>query len=234
MQEHIQQVTRYCILHLPDINDKILGDEYYYSSLPLCVIDSVFSIGVRYEGVKNTIRKVCDYFEIDSRARRKGTLPKPEDQISVSSFLELLSDQPSDALAEKVYQNRQRTSVKNGILKAEAVTLFLKVLKDFGVESFQDVPRLINNNSFEFCIRHIPGQRSGISLKYFFMLAGSDDLIKPDRMIVRFLEQATGTRFKLDQCQTILSGVARELKQKGVQVTPKLLDNMIWNYQRNA
>ena len=36
-------------------------------------------------------------------------------------------------------------------------------------------------------MRAIPGQRSGISLTYFFMLAGSDDLVKPDRMLGRFL-----------------------------------------------
>ena len=27
-----------------------LGEEYFYQSLPLCVIDAVFSIGVRYSG----------------------------------------------------------------------------------------------------------------------------------------------------------------------------------------
>ncbi|MBL8802957.1 MAG: hypothetical protein JNN27_13220 [Planctomycetes bacterium] len=30
-----------------------VADEYSYASLPLCVIDSVFSIGVRHESVRN-------------------------------------------------------------------------------------------------------------------------------------------------------------------------------------
>lgn len=32
-----------------------LRDEHFYASLPLCVIDAVFSIGVKYEGTKRTV-----------------------------------------------------------------------------------------------------------------------------------------------------------------------------------
>ena len=32
-----------------------LSDGHYYASLPLCVIDSVFSIGARYESTRRTV-----------------------------------------------------------------------------------------------------------------------------------------------------------------------------------
>ena len=44
-----------------DIREKLdlrtveLPDEYFYPSLPLCVIDAVFSIGVRYEAVRRAV-----------------------------------------------------------------------------------------------------------------------------------------------------------------------------------
>jgi len=232
MQEHIIKTTQYCLEKLPDITTAHLTKEYYYASMPLCVIDSVFSIGVRYEGVKNTIDRLCEYYQIVQKAKRKATVPKPEEQISTSGFLKLFQDQTPKTLAEEVYRNRQRTSVKNGILKADAVIRFLSVLKDFGVEYYQDISKIASNNSFEFCIKNIPGQASGISLKYYLMLGGNDKLIKPDRMIIRFLQDATGTKFNLMQCQTLLVAVSDALNKSGVKVTPKMLDRLIWNYQR--
>jgi len=38
-----------------------LGDDYHYQSLPLCVIDAVFSIGVRYSGTRNVVARYCTH-----------------------------------------------------------------------------------------------------------------------------------------------------------------------------
>jgi hypothetical protein len=65
------------------------------------------------------------------------------------------------------------------------------------------------------------------------MLAGSDDLIKPDRMIIRFLESISGEILSLTDCQIILAEVSKNLQKNGFDITPKKLDNLIWNYQRD-
>lgn len=226
----INKVTKYCIDNI-DFQDRDENNDYYYSSMPFCVIDSVFSIGVRYEGVVNVVERFCEYYGINQRAKRKHTIPKKNEQISTTEFLKLFGNKTPKFLAENVF-NKQRTSTKNGILKSEAVLRFLKILKDFKIESYQDIPKLVTNEYFEACIKSIPGQRSGISLKYFFMLAGTDDLIKPDRMILRFLKDATGQTFTLSQCQEVLTAVTLELNRKKYNLTPRLLDNFIWNYQR--
>jgi hypothetical protein len=133
-----------------------LGDGYYYNHLSLCVIDAVWSIGVRYEGVKNVVQNYC--------AKRK--------------------------LVDDIFDNHQRTSTKNGILKAKAVIRFAKVLSKYNVNYFQEIAKNIENNkSFEKNIKHIPGQKSGLSLNYFYMLAGNKNKIKADRMIKRFLAE---------------------------------------------
>jgi hypothetical protein len=227
----IKTLTKYCIDNL-DLETAGEGWEYYYASMPLCVVDSVFSIGVRYEGVTNTVERLVDYYNIDSRAKRKHKIPNIEDQISTTEFLKLFGNNLPDFLATEVFKNRQRTSTANGILKVEAVVRFLNVLKDFDVEYYQDVKKVIDNNSFDFCIKNIPGQGSGISLKYFFMLAGSKNLIKPDRMVLRFLQAATGHKYNLKDCQTALSATTLELNKLGYDLTPQVLDNAIWNFQR--
>ena len=47
-------------LTFPGLESARLDDEYEYASVPLYVIDAVFSIGVRYEAARQTVVKFCD------------------------------------------------------------------------------------------------------------------------------------------------------------------------------
>jgi hypothetical protein len=98
----------------------------------------------------------------------------------------------AERFAAEIFANRQRTSARSGILKAEAVHRLAQVLGNHRVNYFQDIPSIADSTLFETTVRAIPGQASGISLQYFWMLAGSDDLVKPDRQIVRFVQRALG------------------------------------------
>jgi hypothetical protein len=227
-----KKVAKYCINNL-DFEEKSETFDNKYSCLPLCVVDSVFSIGVHYSGVENAISRFCDYYKIPEVASPITIIPSKKKQISTTDFLNLLKKKTPEFIAKNIL-TLQRTSSKNGILKAEATIRFLKVLKDFNIQYYQDVPKIVINQEFERSIKKIPGQKSGLSLKYFFMLAGNDNLIKPDRMIHRFLFSATGQKFKDNECQIILTVVTKELNKKGYELTPKLLDDIIWNYQREV
>ena len=59
--DEVQRLSNACVsqFHLSELK---LSASYYYASLPLCVIDSVYSIGVRYTSTKNTVKSYCDYF----------------------------------------------------------------------------------------------------------------------------------------------------------------------------
>ncbi len=223
--EIIEKISTFCNEIFVDKKDFKLQEEYNYGHLSLCVIDSIFSIGVKYEGVQNTINRFCDHYKLNKFSKNN--------ELTTSHFLKLMEGETIKHLTENIYQNRQRTSTNNGILKSEAVILFLKVLQKFKIEKLGDISEILNNEQFEKEIKEIPGQKSGISLKYFFMLAGSDDLIKPDRMIIRFLENIVGTKLSLEDCQLILTAVSDKLNLKGFNITPKKLDNLIWSYQRN-
>lgn len=228
LDKDVQNTLIYCKKNL-DLTFK--GDDYFYSCLPLCVIDSIFSINARYGAVLNIITRVCEELSINQKAEKKRTIPGVEEQLSVSEYLMYISQKTDIEVAENLYSNRQRTSPTNGILKSEAVRRFLEVLKKYGIEYYQDIVKIENNESFECDIKLIKGQRSGITLKYFFMLVGNFDLIKPDRMVIRFLESATGKAFNADECQKILTKVSESLGGEYPYMTPRLLDYQIWNYQ---
>ncbi len=70
-EEEIKKLSEYCDRVL-DLKNARLGDEYFYQSLPLCIIDAVFSIGVKYEGTRRTVIRYCDYFNLQRIREDKG------------------------------------------------------------------------------------------------------------------------------------------------------------------
>jgi hypothetical protein len=213
-----------------DLSNLIQSEEYGYHNLPLCIIDAVFSIGVRYTSTENTVKRFCEHFGV-SRLRGKE-LPRTTEQLSVSEFLNLHAGYSFQEMAEKVYQNKQRTSTRNGILKAKAAFLFAGVVQKYGVEYLQDVNKILGNEKFEAEIARIPGQSSGLSTRYFYMLAGDENFIKPDRMIRRFIQSAIRRELSFDECQELLVSAHAELVLEYPALTPRSLDHQIWMYQR--
>lgn len=222
MHDAMHLIAEHCKATL-DLANAGLADDYGYRCLPLCVIDAVFSIGVTYQSTRNTVYRVCSYVGIDETSG---------DSWSLSEFLKLYKQLGMEGMAEQVYQNRQRTSTRNGILKSEAVLRFAESLQRFGVESLQDLPKVATNPDFEAEITSIPGQKSGISLRYFFMLAGSEAHIKPDRMISRFIQAATGRVASVEESHALLVGACAILAEASPHLTPRTLDHLIWRYQR--
>lgn len=206
-----------------------LPPEFFYASLPLCVIDAVFSIGVTYTSTRNTVVRFC--------ARQGWDLGPVENrrlgEKTISDFLNCYAGLSPDEAAEQLFGNRQRTSSRSGILKAEAVQRFAVALHEAGIGDFADLTdeRL---TIAEAAIRQIPGQKSGISFDYFRMLAGDDTLIKPDRMVQRFIARAIGEapdKVGPDRARGLLQGVVPELNARGSTWSPRTLDHEVWAYQ---
>jgi hypothetical protein len=108
----------------------------------------------------------------------------------------------------------------------------MTVLDTYGAYFFQDVPKLYSNERFETAIGQISGQTSGRSLQLFYMLSGSDNLVHPGRMVLRFLKDITARDFTPAEAQYALTEVAQSLRRLGIDMSPRLLDHTIWNYQR--
>lgn len=217
-----------------DLENAKLCDEFFYQSLSLCVIDAVFSIGVRYGVVRNVISRYCNYFELNKFRAEKKKIPEKSEQESIANLIDKLEKYGIDEFTEKIFDNRNLTSPNNGILKTEAVYKFSKTLNEFGVNYFQDIDKIINNCDFKAEIKKIPGQKSGISTNYFFMLAGYENYIKPDRMILRFLERILDVdQIDIKKAQSLLIEVSKRLKNEHSHITPRVLDYEIWSYEQD-
>jgi len=210
--------------------DAPLPDNEWYSSLALCVIDAVYSIGVRYESVQSAISNFCWW------AHWEKDLPKAPREYTISEFIALLEpfNRDWDKIADEVFSNRQRTSPRGGILKAEAVFKFAKVLKQYGIEKYESIPPEGLNYKVATDIQGITGQGSGLSYKYFLMNAGNTREVKGDRMITRFVGEAVGSPgISGDEAEDLVRAAADVLQAEHPELTPYKLDNLIWNYQRN-
>jgi hypothetical protein len=227
----IELITDYANWMLP-LATASLPDEYFYQSLPLCVIDAVWSLGVRYAGVQRVVTRYCEHSRLPKIRVDRRSLPLQSEQETIAAFCAKLEQIGPEAAAAEVFGNRQRTSARSGVLKAEAVYRFALALGTHGLDCLQDVPAAAANPHLEAIIRSIPGQGSGISLYYFWMLAGSDDFIKPDRMIRRFLESIIARPVSPSEAQHLVRGAAERLRLLHPHLTPRLLDYEIWRYQR--
>jgi hypothetical protein len=156
----------------------------YKSSLALCVMDSIWSIGVKYKTVEN----VLDQYLID-----RGFTGLSQSQLCVDTPRDFLSWCESfgglknlELVAERL-NNRNQTSSTNGVLKASAVLTACELLAHEEIDTTESL-FLSTENFKQKWLYEIPGQRSGMSWKYLLMLAGSPG-VKPDRMVMRFMER---------------------------------------------
>lgn len=226
------QLAEYCLKHLP-LKDAKLSESYYYASLPQCIIDAVYSIGVTYTSTMNVVGRYCTNIDVVRYRAIGSDYPAIADQRGVADLLNDLNLYDSyDDVAVELFGNKQRTSAVNGVLKAEAVQRFATVLNAHGVNYFQDVSRAMNNNALQNDIIKIPGQRSGVSWSYFLMLSGSDNHIKPDRMILRFVDRATGKRITVPEAQPLFEKTIKVINVQFPDLTLRELDYEIWKYER--
>jgi hypothetical protein len=156
-EDDVQKLANYCrkVLNLKEAR---LSPEYFCQSLPLCIIDAVFSLGVKYEGTRRTVMRYCDYFNLERIRKSREAVPPKDEQESVKSLIKKMDSLGLEKFARDIFRNKQRTSTKSGILKSEAVLRFATVLSKFGVNYLQDVSKVVSDEMFEKEIMNIPGQ----------------------------------------------------------------------------
>lgn len=228
-----ERIAQYCDIHL-DLQNAKLSEEYYYHSLPFCIIDAVYSLAARYSSTRNTVMCFCNVEGLRRLRQLGSSYPDMPEQYSVRQFDECLSRHSNyPQIASEIFGNRQRTSARNGILKAEAAHRFARVLLRHRVNYFQDILSVIRSDQFELDICAIPGQTYGTSLKYFFMLAGEENMIKPDRMIIRFLRRIIGNEANQQNAHAWLSQALQILNRTHHTLTLRKLDHEIWKYEQS-
>ena len=211
-----------------------LSPAYYYQSLPLCIVDAIFSLGVRYQQVEKVVSNVCQ--DAGWKTFRDHGSPSPplKEQKTVSELLELIKGHSSamDTLFKNCCVANPGASKANQIRKADLVRMFAETLKGNGIESFQDFETYTDPEGLEQRLRDLPALKSGVAVRYFWMLAGDEDEVKPDRMIHRFITSALGRFASNDEAVKLIREACVVLSGRYPDLNPRLLDHEVWKHQR--
>lgn len=210
-----------------DLASASLSPSYYYDSLPHCIIDAVFSIGVKYISTQNAVKSYCTYYGLREYNTAQDSCG---DTHTVSQMIEHIESIGIEKSADIVFKNHQRTSSRSGILKADTVLRFARILQKYEIETLADIAVKGVPFAAEQEILQIPGQQSGLSFRYFCMLSGDDSQAKPDRHVLRFLKEHTGNDYSIQQARDALEDAVELLKGTYPNLTVRLLDYSIWNY----
>lgn len=213
-QIEVDTLVTYCRDKLGD-KDLWITPAGYPSSLALCIIDSIYSTGSHYSSVVNVIKR---YRAVRGHGDGAGAL--------LQSFPAVGGPR---VWAETVADNVKPANTKPGApLKAEVIEQAAQLLVDHDIDTVEDLVAAVGANPLDNPIhaawKRLPSQSSGVTYSYLLLLAGLPS-VKPDRMVVRFLQQALGTDAELT------TGRAIELVMAAadtLEVSPRTLDHVIW------
>ncbi|SMG55761.1 hypothetical protein SAMN02745947_04665 [Rhodococcus rhodochrous J3] len=233
---HVQQVSPEGDAATRDLANAVLAlnpkpREVRWTSLSLCILDAVWSIGARYEAVVvPVVRTFATGFGLESPTVRADS-PLGPDPLPLPALAGL----GVGSLVDKT--NRQRTSTRGGILKAEAALRHVAVFVEHDVTTLADAIELLSDSErladVDSELRRIPGEGgSGIRRGYLWMLVGNDDVIKPDRMVLRWLRHH-GVDVGPEGAREIIATLAASLTATiGTPVTPWEIDHAMWTAGR--
>lgn len=204
--------------------------ERRWTSVTYCVLDAVWSIGISYERyVVPAVRRVATAAGDESPVVAADAVPS-HDPLPLSTFRAAYTT--TEQLV--AVTSSHRTSSRSGILKAQAALRYADVLTGFGIDTLADASKALTEtdrvDEISAELRRIPGD--GVRTGYFWMLVGDDDTVKPDRMILRFLDRH-GAPTDVLGAKTILRELAEHLTTPGRPVTPWMVDHAIWRAERS-
>lgn len=206
--------------------------ERRWVSLSFAITDAVWSISADYNAVVVPLvrKKLAAKFGVD-QPTVPAKDPIGEDPLPLTSLTEM-SVEELTALT-----NRQRTSTRGGILKADAVLRYARIFTDHRVATMSDAIELFDDSTrfdaIDSALRQVPGEGGdGVRRGYLWMIIGKDDLIKPDRMVLRWLDHQ-GVTADPSRARRIVEQIIPEVSRKlGRAVSAWDIDHAMWNAGR--
>ncbi|WP_460359289.1 hypothetical protein [Mycobacterium sp. ZZG] len=206
--------------------------ERRWVSLSFAITDAVWSISADYDAVVVPLvrKNLAAEFGVD-QPTMPATDPIGDDPLPVTALTELNVEELT------ALTNRQRTSTRGGILKADAVLRYARIFTDHGVVTMRDAVELFDDtarfDALDSALRSVPGEGGeGVRRGYLWMLIGKDDLIKPDRMVLRWLDHH-GVTADPSRARRIVEHLIPEVtRELGRLVSDWEIDHAMWNAGR--
>lgn len=218
MHNSTKQFVEYCKGRYN--NDLNIADErsYCYRSLPVCIVDCVYSLRARYKSVTVPIvERFADYF-LD------GDKTSTSANDNLSHFITTLTTPSLSSFADNIAKNHQ---VLGGVPKEQVCLNLAVALQELGIETFSDFQNYPSKTTLAEKIKSVKGMGNA-GVNYLFMLTGDNNKSKPDIHIHRCVQEACGKDVSDKECQVIIEEAASILKNEYPDLTVRKLDGIIW------
>lgn len=220
VEQYVGPLTEKCREVLGDESEWITADGYP-NSLALCMIDAIYSTGSHYTSVRNVVSAYCTYRE--SKGGNAYT-DGPDELLETFSCLG-----GSDQWATEMGNRKPAHTRPNALLKAEVIRQAAEACKEMGLRTPADLSTWLAPDADYAPLKSLwtklPSQSSGVTFNYLAILAGYQS-VKPDRMIIRFVEEHTSMAAGDASPMEIAELLRQVAKQYPTQV--RKLDHVIW------
>lgn len=213
MHRFTNQFVEYCYNNL----NLTEGMTYNYKSLPICIVDCVYSLRAKYYAV--TVPIVKRYADV----YLNGDMNSAEDTLS--SFIQHVEDIGLQGFADKVVKNHQKLG--GHIPKEEVCYKLAQYLKYLHIETIEDFQNFEAQELLEIVIRAVKGLGDA-GTNYLFMLAGDANRCKPDVHIHHCIKDACGNDISNEECQELFADAVAILREQYPNLTVRNLDGIIW------
>jgi hypothetical protein len=190
--------------------------------LAQCVLNAVYSTGNRSE----SLIRVLDRY----RRRRREAGARPEMDGPVELLAEIGACGGPEGFADALGNHWRAWQSKTAPYKADVIHGAAQLLATASVHDREDLAAALDTPARHDALkrgwRDLPGQRSGLTWRYFLMNAGMPG-IKADRMITRWTSRALGRSTPPEEAERILTEAA-----KGLGVDTRRLDHAVWDSER--
>ncbi|MEW2287092.1 hypothetical protein [Streptomyces sp. NPDC047841] len=200
----------------------------------LCVLDAVFSINAHYERhTVPTCHRYAGWAGISDPLSGSAQLPVRDEQ-PLQSFVTHIQTHGEAAFSSEILQNKQRTRAnRDAPLKVAAARQYAEILVSHGITTLAEANASLADwdtlKAVERDLAGVTGHGSGARLAYLWMLLGDDSRIKPDRMVLRWLQTVLQHTVTTAQAIELITEAAARLR-----CTPWELDHAIWESQRKV
>mgnify|MGYP005792635887 CR=1 FL=1 len=219
MHSFTERFAAYCEENL-DLNKE---ENYPYQSLPVCILDCVYSLRARYGSAVNVVKRYADVY---------GDANKSGDTISM--FLQRIEEAGGAEKFANTLDNHQKSGGKNAILKSVVCFQLAKYLRCLHIETTEDFQEFECPQLLENVVRSVKGMGEA-GVQYLFMLTGDKNRCKPDVYVHRCIQDACDHDISDAQCQILFRDTVQVLREKHpeLSLTVRALDGIIWNKYKN-
>lgn len=187
-----------------------------------CVLNSIYSTGNRSKSVE----RVLDRYR--ERRRNAGADPDLDGPAELLTEIEMCGGPAG--FADALGNHWRAWARKDAPYKTEVISGASELLIAASVHDRDDLLALLEKPAANEEIKNgwleLPGQRSGLTWRYFLMNSGVPG-IKADRMITRWTSRTLGRPVKPTEAEPLLLSAAEQLG-----VDARRLDHAIWGNER--